>query len=671
MVQFDFCSSLAMTRSRPPMNVNEYFLRLCNSLCGQVTVAKHCMPRFSSEDQSKAKAAIGDLLQAIETSRAEFLPKSGSATLNTAESNEVRPVARAPLAVRSELTQSCDASPLGHHTESAKKLEHADIVVAANHDETGDTGKGARKSVFKKKLSTQELVFDYDDSEKHTKRCVDHAIAPDWMGRLYWDIGIMCLVMLDSFMLPAQLAWQNPEETIADQLWLWFTTGLFVADICASFSTAYVDGETLVTDKVLIAGHYIRGWFSIDLASTIPWSVVAGLASSGSGSQAGAARSTRLVKFIRFVRLLRMMRLAKLAAMWDRMEEMIGSLMLRHAMQIMKHMGLLVVCCHLNACVWWMLGNPDGLLGSLIDDEHWGESTELANPPWIERSGAEQYVFCFYWTLGLMRTMPAEVTPVNIVERLYILGFMFFAFSAFAICVSQISTMWIKINQRSRDFDDELSHVRLRLKKNSCDPRLTAVVKQFMKYKFDHKIGNSAGKVNQILSMLPQKMKDLINFSAWIPFLRKLSVLKGFDDEGVVRRVCEGAITEEDHPAGQKITELGRVATHCWILMDGTLKVMSSIHPTPINIVDEPCLEVVHKSEHTLITVSCAQFLKVEAEKFKRSMEKHRRNPEQSWREDPCSVGGGQYLEDERTVYDRRSHEEEAAIGTTAVLAAS
>ena len=41
-------------------------------------------------------------------------------------------------------------------------------------------------------------------------------------------------------------------------------------------------------------------------------------------------------------------------------------------------------------------------------------------------------VFCFYWTLGVMRTMPAEVTPVNLPERLFVLIFMFFALSAFA-----------------------------------------------------------------------------------------------------------------------------------------------------------------------------------------------------------------------------------------------
>lgn len=519
------------------------------------------------------------------------------------------------------------------------------------------------------RLTTRDMVFDSSNDDEPASRCVDGVLNPHAMIRLYWDLFIMALVILDVFMLPAQLAWQPRVDALTDKVWLWITTSLLTADICASFCTAYVQGTVLVTNKARIAWNYLRGWAFLDIAATVPWSYVA-------GGQAGAARSTRLFKFVRFIRLLRMMRLAKLATMWDRVEEMVGSLLMRHTLQIAKHMGLLVVCCHLNACVWWMLGNPDGLLGSLIDDQHWGESTDLANPPWIERSGAEQYVFCFYWTLGLMRTMPAEVTPVNLVERLYILGFMFFAFSAFAICVSQISTMWIKINQRSRDFDDELSHVRSRLKKNACDPRLNTVVKEFMRYKFDHKIGSSAGKVNQIMGMLPQKMKDLINFSLWVPHIRNLTVFLGYTDEGVIRRICEGSVSEEDHPSGQKICEKGRPALQCAILLDGILRNVSSPQSTDvIKIVDQGCLEVgveeSYKSQHTIITQTCAQFLKIDAEVFLKSMEKHRRNPLEAWREDPCSVAGGRYLdEDMNSPYDR-SHEEEGAAATTAVLAAS
>ena len=60
---------------------------------------------------------------------------------------------------------------------------------------------------------------------------------------------------------------------------------------------------------------------------------------------------------------------------------------------------------------------------------------------------------------------------------------------------------------------------------------------------------------------------------------------------------------------------------------------------------------------------------KVDGVMFAQAMEQHRRNPGVVWHENACSVAGGRYLEEDMLVYDRS--QEEAAIGTTAVLAAS
>ena len=47
-----------------------------------------------------------------------------------------------------------------------------------------------------------------------------------------------------------------------------------------------------------------------------------------------------------------------------------------------------------------------------------------------------------------MRTMPSEVFPVNLVERIYLLLFMFVAFSVFAICISKITAMFNKLEAK-------------------------------------------------------------------------------------------------------------------------------------------------------------------------------------------------------------------------------
>merc|ERR1719436_2148513 len=102
---------------------------------------------------------------------------------------------------------------------------------------------------------------------------------------------------------------------------------------------------------------------------------------------------------------------------------------------------------------------------SWLSEVHWTTQprSNFAGEPlwrWLDRETNDAYIFCFYWTLGVMRTMPSEVQPVNQAERLYVMVFMFFAFSAFAICVALITQTFFKFSERKRMFDEDMAAVR-------------------------------------------------------------------------------------------------------------------------------------------------------------------------------------------------------------------
>lgn len=61
-------------------------------------------------------------------------------------------------------------------------------------------------------------------------------------------------------------------------------------------------------DKAKIATNYLRSWFCVDLASTIPWGQLANALAGGEGSHQTAQMAT-LTKIVKFVRLLRLMRM--------------------------------------------------------------------------------------------------------------------------------------------------------------------------------------------------------------------------------------------------------------------------------------------------------------------------------------------------------------------------
>ncbi|CAN0304292.1 unnamed protein product [Hapterophycus canaliculatus] len=63
-------------------------------------------------------------------------------------------------------------------------------------------------------------------------------------------------------------------EALPEGGWLvvdWVTDCTFAVDILLNFRMAYVDGHVLVTSPGLVASHYLRGWFTTDLLSTVPF----------------------------------------------------------------------------------------------------------------------------------------------------------------------------------------------------------------------------------------------------------------------------------------------------------------------------------------------------------------------------------------------------------------
>jgi len=429
--------------------------------------------------------------------------------------------------------------------------------------------------------------------------------------------------MADAMVLPFQMAYKHGEDPDAiDKFWLWLTTSFFGADLIISFFTAYaatardkdMEPGRLVTKKGRIVQHYLRGWFSIDFVSTIPWSTLAEAIASddASSNSAQVAKLTKVVKFVRFLRLMRMLRLAKLGVIWERIEAKLGSLILLQMIALFRVLFIVVSICHWNACIWWMLGHPKCLFTDLMTEEgqraweaspHWTtlkRANDMESEPWswLEKERTEAYVFCFYWTLGVMRTMPAEVQPVNLVERVYVMCFMFFAVSAFAISVTLITQAFLKIGERRRIFNEDMAFVRMHLRNIQASESLQAKVKSYLLHLFNRR--RIQAKEANLFGQLPQGLTKLMKSATIRVHLTRLSFLSGLSKKALtsLADVCE----IRDLIPGERLCKQGEVAKAGWILVAGRLAIVSGDCPeffshaevdmdyNAVQIVDEECL---------------------------------------------------------------------------------
>mmetsp|Transcript_100565 Transcript_100565/g.189628 ORF Transcript_100565/g.189628 Transcript_100565/m.189628 type:complete len:792 (+) Transcript_100565:1-2376(+) len=508
-------------------------------------------------------------------------------------------------------------------------------------------------------MSISEWLAQHDGEDDEKRCCVSGVMHPEWNGRLGWDVGVILLVLIDAMVLPFQMAYKDGDNPDGfDVCWLWLTTGFFGVDFVMNFFTGYMAGKRdpdlqpgkLVTSHVRIARNYLRGWLSIDFVSTVPWSTLAEvlIGGGGGGGSAQLTKLTKVVKFVRFLRLMRMLRLAKLATIWERIEARLGSLLLVQSTALFRVLFVMFAICHWNACIWWLIGQPTSLIVDVLDPEtqrawkekpHWVtivHKTGSGQPgwTWMERETSDAYIFCVYWTLGVMRTMPAEVQPTNRQERCYVLIFMFFAFSAFAICVAQITQTFFKMSERKRLFGEDMAYLRMHLRNIKAKESVQINCKEYLRHLFVRR--KIFAKEASMLSHLPKALADKLKFTRLQVYFEKLDCLRGLPPHtlALVMEIAE----VKDMVAGDLLCCWGCPAEAAWVLIAGQLQVLGrglhdrrTMDTVPslnegalVELADEECLanSSVITSRRTIAVALCSEVLRIDKSKFFNLMKK-------------------------------------------------
>jgi len=553
-------------------------------------------------------------------------------------------------------SRGADAGAFRGHSFAPSSSEAG--MAATSHSTIATT---ARLNRMDSLLSTAMQV-----EETPKVRCPDGTINPNWGARMMWDLFVIALVLVDAMVLPFQMAYTGSSDSAVDKFWLYLTTIFFAVDIVLNFSTAFPAGNNdpdyepgkLVTNRIKIARNYLRTWFSIDFVSTIPWGVLADLAADGdSGGGAQLTKLTKAIKFVRFLRLMRMLRLAKLGVIWERIEARLGSLALLQTIALLRVMFILTAICHWNACIWWIIGQPeDSILTDMMTHEtldqwkgmvHWttiwhttaaaGAGSEADLWRWLDRTNNEAYIFCFYWTLGVMRTMPAEVQPVNRPERVYVMVFMFFAFSIFAISIAQITGTYFKISSRRREFNEEMAFVRMYLRRIGASQDTQDKVKAFLRHMFDSRQIIDTMKFIHEAEKQPVLATQL-SLARFGRHLQRIDFLKGIDVKKLQPLTDTKVVKVSNILPGEILCIRRMPAKAAWILLSGRLakiddqsgekleaksSAVKGKRQGPCEIVDTEGLlsDEPMRSMFTIRASTCCSLLRIDKEAFREAVE--------------------------------------------------
>ena len=157
----------------------------------------------------------------------------------------------------------------------------------------------------------------------------DGVIHPFSTFRWYWDIVMVILITTHVLLLPVSIAFVDQELSPSWLALNCVSDAVFIVDIFLNFRTGVIDfsrQEEVILDKKFIRTKYLRGWFIIDVLSSLPFDYVYMIASSGSSGNPGseilqASRILRILKLTKLLSLLKLLRVSRIVRYIKELEE--------------------------------------------------------------------------------------------------------------------------------------------------------------------------------------------------------------------------------------------------------------------------------------------------------------------------------------------------------------
>ncbi|RHX97281.1 hypothetical protein DYB25_011114, partial [Aphanomyces astaci] len=179
-------------------------------------------------------------------------------------------------------------------------------------------------------------------------------LNPESGFKIKWDLGLALCVFYTSCVVPVRISFSLD----ATGFFYFFECGIdfcFFLDILLSFRTGLVDPTTghVYYNKRQIIRSYLRGWFGIDLVSTLPLEFIAKhlYPEATASSSSNTLQSAKILRGLKLIRLLKLVRIRKIGQMISKLEEEVFAN--QSVLSLVKILLFLLFLAHLVACVWF------------------------------------------------------------------------------------------------------------------------------------------------------------------------------------------------------------------------------------------------------------------------------------------------------------------------------
>ena len=233
-----------------------------------------------------------------------------------------------------------------------------------------------------------------------------------------------------------------------------FIDSIFFIDIVLTFNTCYYNDEIqLIDNRKVIAITYLKGWFTVDIVSCIPFNFFG--ITSDYAIMTSIARAGRLFRILKLTRLVRLFQIFKDRNRLMKYISQFFSIGLGFE-RLFYFILIYIIVCHIVACL-------QILLASLQSTTY--EGTWIQAHGYDSLNDSQLYLVSFYWTITTISTVGyGDITPETLIEKfclmqLMIIGVVFYSYGngTLASMISNFDQMNAEFKEKN-DLLDQINH---------------------------------------------------------------------------------------------------------------------------------------------------------------------------------------------------------------------
>ncbi|GMH97435.1 hypothetical protein TrVE_jg3233 [Triparma verrucosa] len=453
-----------------------------------------------------------------------------------------------------------------------------------NQEEQGDDMERAIKAIA-------------EQESKKLKHMIRRPMNPSSTFRRSWELMVLVLVLFQAIYIPLTVSFRINHERASS--WWWFDLWadiIFMTDLVMTFNVGIINNNNkLVMDRRVIAKTYLKGWFLLDLAASVPFDLIIEAfedeeeVQGQGGNTASATSLLKGFKLPRLLRLLKIMRLMRLVKFAKIRPEIIWWFQYSRHSNLLRLFTLVIgviVVIHYMTCFFfpvmqnkWLsrldcedLTLPDfeDYIGdaSLHDAVGYGDGAPLQSCTGNTTSVATQYATAFYNSMLLIQG--EHIDPKSVEEKLYCSMLILIGSLVLALIFGNVSMYIANFSANATAYQRKMEYLFESMNHLELPQNLK---KRIIMY-YDHIWKEYRSLDGQVYSFIPELSKQLssevylylrTNLILSVPFLRQCS-------PEIVQRLVTALCTEVFLP-NDYIVHKGVPGEEMYLISRGTCEV--------------------------------------------------------------------------------------------------